>query len=130
MKLTEVEKILKESSQKDWIVDDETGSFTYKEDLNLRIERADYDTYSDFNEEWATSHPDKSAKKVDYTVKYGQSFVDRKNLVSVDGHRATLPMTESAISKNVSSEDVNFAKIIDTSSNVDEYIKRSGLTIK
>ncbi len=53
----EVKNILEQSSQDDWIVDDETGSFTYKNDLNLHIKRADYARYKWFNEPWAVCHP-------------------------------------------------------------------------
>lgn len=130
MNLEGVQKILATSSQDEWIVDDESGSFTYKNDLNLRIERADFDTYRSFNEPWATNHPDSSAKAEDFTVKYGASFVDKHTLVSVDGHRATLPMPESASSEYVSKEDVNFAKIVDIGGRVDEYLERSKLKVK
>ena len=46
MQLNDLKKILATSSQDEWIVDDETGSFTYKNDLNLRIERAEYEQRS------------------------------------------------------------------------------------
>ncbi len=130
MNLEDIQKILATSSQDEWIVDDESGSFTYKNDLNLRIERADFDTYRSFNEPWATNHPDSSAMAEDFTVKYGGSFVDKHTLVSVDGHRATLPMPESAGSEYVSKEDVNFAKIVDIGGRVDKYLRRSKLKVK
>ncbi|MFD3226491.1 hypothetical protein [Rahnella aceris] len=130
MKYNEVKKILAESTQSDWIIDDESGSFTYKDDLNLHIVRAPYDTYRYFNEKWATSHPDPKAVSVEFTVKYGNSFVDKQTLVSVDGHRATLPMPTSASDLSVKISDVNFAKIVDVGSRVDEYLKRSNIKIK
>lgn len=129
MKLTDVEGILATSSQDDWIVDDESGSFTYKNDLNLRIERADYDSFRPFNEPWAVNHPDPSAKAIEYTVKYGASFVEKQTLVSVDGHRATLPMPKSIDNLVVKKSDVNFAKIVNIGDQVDEYLKRSNLRI-
>jgi len=130
MRQKEVNNILATSSQNEWIVDDETGSFTYKDDLNLRIERAEYDKSNSFNEDWATGHPDSLAEKVNYTVKYGSSFIARKTLVSVDGGRATLPMPDVKTKKIVSSDDMNFAKIVDVGDRTDEYIERSGLTVQ
>ena len=130
MNLEEVKKILATSSQDEWVVDDESGSFTYKNDLNLRIERADFDTYRPFNEPWATKHPDSSAKAEDYTVKYGASFVDKHTLVSVDGHRAILPMPKSPNSEYVSKDEMNFAKIVDIGGRVDEYLERSNLKVE
>ncbi len=104
--------------------------FTYKNDLSLRIERADYDKSNNFNEDWATKHPDSQAKSVEYTVKYGSSFVARETLVSVDRGRATLPMPDVKTKKIVSSYDMNFAKIVDVGDRTDEYIERSGLTVQ
>lgn len=129
MKLTKVKEILTKSSQDDWIVDDETGSFTYKDDLNLHIQRAEYDSYREFNESWATSHPDPHAVVVEYVVKYGTSFVDKHMLVSVDGHRATLPMPKSENDLRVNSSNVNFAKIVNIGDRVDEYIERSKIRV-
>ena len=125
----DINNILATSSQDEWIVDDETGSFTYKNHLNLRIERAEYDKRNSFNEDWATQHPDPKAEKVEYTIKYGSSFVARKTLVSVDGGRATLPMPDVKTKKIVSKDDMNFAKIVDIGNRTDEYIERSGLTV-
>lgn len=130
MKLDDVKEILATSSQEDWIIDDESGSFTYKNDLNLHIERAEYDSYREFNEPWATSHPDRHAVAVDYVVKYGSSFVDKKMLVSVDGHRATLPLPKSMNDLSVKASDVNFAKIVNIGERVDEYLERSRLEVE
>lgn len=130
MKLDDVKEILATSSQEDWIIDDESGSFTYKNDLNLHIERAEYDSYREFNEPWATSHPDKHAVAVDYVVKYGSSFVDKKMLVSVDGHRATLPLPKAINDLSVKASDVNFAKIVNIGDRVDEYLERSRLKVE
>lgn len=130
MRLDDVKSILATSSQEDWIIDDESGSFTFKNDLNLRIERAEYDSFRDFNEPWATSHPDKHAVAVDYVVKYGSSFVDKKMLVSVDGHRATLPLPKSINNLCVKASDVNFAKIVNIGDTVDDYLKRSNIRIE
>ena len=129
MKIEEVKSILKNSTQNNWIVDDETGSFTYKDDLNLHIERAVFENYRDFNEPWAISHPDPKAVAVEYIVKYGSSFVDRQTLISVDGHRATLPMPKSTEDLRVSASEVNFARIVDVGGRVDEYLQRSNIKV-
>ena len=130
MKLAEVKDILATSSKEDWIVDDESGSFTYKDDLNLHIERADFETYRSFNEEWAISHPDPDARAVEYVVKYGSSFVEKHTLVTVDGFRATLPMPRSADDLRVDAAEANFAKIIDVGDRLEEYLGRSGIEVE
>lgn len=129
MKLDDVKNILATSPQDDWVVDDESGSFTYKNDLNLHIERADYESYRDFDEPWAKSHPDPKAVAVEYIVKYGSSFVEKHMLVSVDGHRATLPMPKSMNDLRVSASEANFARIVDIGDRVDEYLQRSNIKV-
>lgn len=129
MKLDDVKKILATSPQDDWVVDDESGSFTYKNDLNLHIERADYETYRDFDEPWAKGHPDPKAVTVEYVVKYGSSFVEKHMLVSVDGHRATLPMPKSMNDLRVRASEANFARIVDIGDRVDEYLQRSNIKV-
>lgn len=123
----EVKTILATSNQDDWTVDDESGTFAYKDDFNLQIIR---DDYREFNESWAVKHPDPSAYQVRYQVKYREAVIDRQYLVSVDGHRAELPMPESETVLRVKKSDVNFAKIVATGlDKVDEYLTRSGIEV-
>ncbi len=92
--------------------------------------RNDYDDYNSFNEPWAVRHPDSMRVLIQYTVHYGSSFVDKKNLGFRRWSSCNLPMPASATDLNVSSADVNFAKIVNIGDRVDEYIQRSGLTIQ
>lgn len=129
MKKREVDKILADSNSDDWIKDDETGNFTYKKDLNLRIEREAYEDHEEIEEEWAVDNPDSHAVSIRYTIKYNNSFVDRKALVSVDNHRALLPYPKSIDELVVTENAVNFAKIVSISDRVDEYIRSSNFEI-
>src|SRR5690554_2727896 len=129
MNHNDVKHILANSTKDEWITDDESGSFTYKKDLNLRIEGADDETFREFNEPWAVAHSDPNAKAVDYVVKYGSSFVEKRVLVSVDGYRATLPMPKSANDLRVIKSDVNFAKILDMGGRVEEYLSRTKIQV-
>lgn len=125
-----IDKILYESSQEDWIIDDELGVFTYKNDVSLCIEKAELDTHIDFNESWATNHPDKKATVTTYIIKYNRNFIERKTLVNVDGYRATLPMPKSIDDLVVTKEQVNFAKIVNIGNRVEEYLSRSDIRIE
>lgn len=128
MKYDEVENILASSSKDDWIVNDTLGTFTYKNDLNLRIERSPEDR--EFNEEWAKNFPDKNARAEDYKVFYNNSFVDEKMLVSVDGSRAILPLPKSESDLTVTAANVNFARIVNVGSQFDDYLSESNFSIK
>lgn len=128
MNYNDVENILATSKKDDWIINDTLGTFTYKEDLNLRIERSSEDR--EFNEEWARNFPDKNARAEDYKVFYNNSFVDEKMLVSVDGARATLPLPKSETDLTVTSANANFARIVNVGNQFDDYLKRSNFSIE
>ena len=131
MTYQELIAMIKNSSQSDWLFNDERGLYTYKNDLHLRIERRDIDHESDgfLGEKWATGHPDPTAYRVIYEVYYGASFVYERLLVSVDGHRATLPLPK--INSNiVSQDDFHFAKIVDQLNTLSEYMQRSNLRVE
>lgn len=125
MDYNKVENILATSKKEDWISNDELGTFTYKKDLNLHINRSPDDR--EFNEPWAKNFPDKNARAVDYKVFYNNSFVDEKMLISVDGARAVLPLPKSPDVLTVKKENVNFASIVDTGNQFSNYMERSGL---
>ncbi len=123
MDYNQVEVLLAESSGDDWIKNDELGVFTYKKDLSLRIERVAEDR--EFVEPWATKFPDKNARAIEYRVYYNNSFVDERLLVSVDGARAILPLPKSAKDLIVKKSNINFARIVNTGSLFDNYLKQS-----
>ena len=128
MTSNDVQNILMTTDSSNWIFNDEKGSYTYRDDLCLRIQRREYDFSQTFNEPWATNHSDSQAHRVEYDVFYNNSFVKNVSLVSVDGGRATIPMPVNVNSANIFLEDYRFAKIV-SPERLDEYIKRSGLII-
>lgn len=128
MKFDDVERIIRVSKSDDWISCEDKGSFTFREDLALRIQRRDIDFNSIFDEPWAKCHANTNAHKVIYDVFYNNSFVKTVTLVSVDGGRATIPMPEMFNFKTIMADDYHFAKIV-SPERLDEYIQRSGLII-
>lgn len=78
MKKREVDKILADSNSNDQIKDNETGNFTYKKDLSLRIEREAYEDQEEIKEPWAIDNPDSHLVSIRYTTKYNNSFVVEK----------------------------------------------------
>lgn len=131
MTYDEIKEILSNSTQDDWLIFDEEGTFTYKEDVNLHIERKEIDFERDKfeTEDWATDHPDPEAYKREFKVKYNNSLISVKTLVSVDGGRALLPLPDLS-TMGVKPEDYNFAKIVDLHREVDKYLKSSGLHVE
>lgn len=124
-------KIIEESNREDWIQNDVDGvcETVYKEDLNLRfIDDTSYNR-GDFNEKWATRHPDPHATKHDIRLYYGQSCFASIPVVSVDGGRASIPYPDRKTCE-ISPRDYKIAQIaVMGNSQLDEYIKSSRLTV-
>lgn len=131
MTYDELLSIIDESEKDDWVFSDERGVYTFKHDLNVRIERRDIDHDSDkfHGEHWATNHPDPNAYRVTYDIYYGASFVKEVLMVSVDGHRATLPIPERKTLK-VKAQDYSFAQVVDQLGTLEEYMRRAGLEVE
>lgn len=131
MTYDELMVIIDESEREDWLFSDERGIYTFKHNLNVRIERREIDNEWDkfTGEDWATKHPDSTAYRVTYEIYYGASFVKEVLMVSVDGHRATLPLPDRKTLK-VSAQDYSFAQIVDQLGTLEEYMQRSGLEVE
>ncbi|NOS76865.1 MAG: hypothetical protein HOP35_02865 [Nitrospira sp.] len=107
-----------------------------KTDVNLRLEM----TYADggiqrefFKADWANRHPDPSATGYWCDIYYGSTQVFRTILVSVDGGRALLPVPRQQGVEGKMTEvllyDYRIAQLFDSLGTVDEYMRRSGLSI-
>lgn len=93
MQYQEIQRMLMQSDPKnDWkspSSDFGEEVWFYRHDVNLRIERVDYDSDGEtFDERWATKHPDPRAERCYYGIWYGNTLIDQVMLVAVDGWRA------------------------------------------
>lgn len=129
MTYTELMTTIRESDVEDWRHSDIQGIFTHRLDLDIRIERCEpLEHELDFKEEWANCHPDSSASRCYFDIFYRSSWVETFMLVSVDGHRATLPLPKAG-TKTVSVDAYRLAAQVDTDGTLDEYMQRSGLEV-
>jgi len=87
--------ILESDPKDDWNVQQigQIQSSIFKHNVNLRIQ-VNYDDdgvhAENFNESWATKHPDSHATSYYCDIYYGTSLIEQKIVVSVDGGRAIL----------------------------------------
>ena len=88
-----------------------------------------YDEHKPFHEDWATNHPDRNARSVNYYLYYGESLIKRFELVYVDGYRALLPVPNYE-TKHISRTDYQFSRLVNSSIKMlNEYIVRSRLVV-
>lgn len=121
------------NAPEDWkYVEVESGkevAFLLK-DVDLRIESSLTDEHIDnesFLEKWANRFPDPSASSRFYDLYYRNTLLHRFILVSVDGHRAKLPLPEPG-GMTVLQSTYKVAEIFD-SYGLRDYFPRSGLEL-
>ena len=83
----------------------------------------------DFKEPWANKHPDPTANSYWYDLSYNGALIERFILVSVDGARAELPLPDR---NTLEAEPLIYkvAEIFDELNTLEEYMKRSGLSVR
>jgi hypothetical protein len=87
-----------------------------------------------FQEPWASRHPDPNATSYWCYLYYDSALIDRYVLVSVDGGRALIPLPRQHIGNEIYPSgitDLEFqiGKIHDYLETFDEYMERCGLTM-
>lgn len=117
------------TSANDWAYNDERGIFVLRSDVDIRIVRKSDEEDREFDEDWATNHPDRKAYRVTYEIYYRASFIDEFLLVAVDGGRAELPLP-ALPSKVIPRKKYLEARAVDHQGRLDEYISRSKLTVE
>ena len=115
-----------------WIKTNWAEEAFLKEDPRLRI-RVRWDNEGKHNdnyqEKWANKYPDPSASSFWYDLSNDGALIERFILVSVDGARAELPLPDIN-SLEVKPLPYKIAQIFDELNTLDEYMRRSGLTVK
>lgn len=118
----------------DWhgISSDWSSEYFLKEDPRLRFRAKFTDDgvqNDDFKEEWANCHPDTHAVGYWHDLYYDGAFINRIILVAVDGARAMLPVPDYR-TKKIKEFDYRVAQIHDLLGTLDDYIRRSKLTLE
>jgi len=96
--LTDVQSIVAESDPADWIPFSEMGTWTYSEDVDLRIQRHDQ-LESNLQLQW-TRHLQGTTQTFSYLVYYGSSPVEYHTIASVDDFRAHIPLPRQPTEEN------------------------------
>lgn len=134
MTIEEIWKMVENSNPEDWQENhagDGRTEIVFKNDVNLRfVDDLDYEAMENFNEEWATKHPDSHASKHELQLYYGASLIENIPVVSVDGGRARLPYPDAATHTQIPFRYYKAAQIGSQGNNlIDDYVRRSGLKV-
>jgi hypothetical protein len=130
MTYDELMEVLRRAIPQDWLYNKHKGVFTYKHDLDIRIEREPSRGEEDaYLEHWACPAPDSKALKVHYSLYYRSSLVEQFTLVEVEDGEAQLPMPHHGITLTISSKDYALAKAVNVTGRLDEYLERCDVKV-
>lgn len=134
-----IERVILESDATvDWNKHNDMAKsvFSYARDMNLRFEMLNDGRgvqCADFREPWANKFPDGSATGYWCDLYYGSTQIARYVLVAVDGARAMLPIPKKGAPGERPTQvlllEYKVAQIHDTLGNLDDYMRRAGLTV-
>ena len=88
--LDDVQERISGSDHGEWIPFTDMGTWTYRDDVQLRIQRYEQ-LDSNFQAAW-TQHLQATSQSFGYVVYYGDSPVEYHTIVSVDNFRAHIPL--------------------------------------
>jgi len=92
--LDDVRETITGTEHGEWIPFNEMGTWTYRDDVSLRIQRYEQ-LDSNFQAPW-TQHLQSTSQSFGYVVYYGNSPVEYHTIVSVDNFRAHIPLPRQA----------------------------------
>jgi len=118
------------SKHEDWNFFEDKCMCVLKSNHKVKIGWGNYDERREFHEEWAISHPDKNAYLYDYCIYNGDDELKHLSLISIDGHRAILPIPR--INTNiVCREDYLLSRLFNVRiETLNDYMRRSKLVVE
>jgi hypothetical protein len=91
--LDDVRETVRGTDHGEWIPFNEMGTWTYRDDVHLRIQRYEQ-LDANFQAPW-TQHLQATSQSFGYVVYYGNSPVEYHTIVSVDNFRAHIPLPQT-----------------------------------
>ena len=128
MTYDELLETLHRSVSGDWLYHKQNGVFTFRHNLDVRVEKATFPKKDDsYKESWACRLSDSKARKVVYDLYFRNSVVERFTLISVDGGAAEIPVPKHGLGLVISSKDYAVAQVVNRKGQLDEYLDRCGI---
>jgi hypothetical protein len=120
------------STEEDWLYDDEIGKFVFRNDIRISIQ-SDRSVSSEderFYEEWATNFPDPNAYRKKYFLQFNECTISTFYTVEVDGYRCAIPYPRLE-DMTITRQQYNIGRIVNSihGYSFDEYLRSAGITI-
>lgn len=96
--LGEIRSNVEESNPGEWIPFPDMGTWTYRDEVELRIQRYEQ-LDSNFQEPW-TQHLQATSQSYGYVIYYSDSPVEYHEIASVDNFRAHIPLPQPPAGPN------------------------------
>lgn len=120
------------STEDDWLYDDEIGKFVYRNDIRISIQSDRSESFGDerFYESWATNFPDENARRQKHFFQFNDCVIDTFYAVLVDGSRSAIPYPNLE-GLTITEEQYNVGRIINGihGYNFDEYLSSAGIAV-
>lgn len=131
--LADVQRLIDDSSPADWIHFSDMGTWTYRDDVRLRIQRHNQ-LEENLQTPW-TQHLQATSQSFSYLVYYGSSPVEYHAIASVDNYRAHVPYPQQPSNPNqpytIDEYQATIGRIITGNEETFRaYLKNTGIQIR
>jgi len=136
----EILEIVYSSSPDEWEYRDSEGTYTYKNNTDIRLKDEDYQSRNDFDEPWVHNYSNSTAYRRFLYIYYRSSLIDKKTIIQADETRVFIPLpTASDLTitqdENKLGKIINYNKIIDGPrgnhiQKYERYLDQGGITVQ
>lgn len=139
MTTNDIRRIVYESEPEDWDYQDSDGLYTFRGNVNLRLEDEDYQNRVDFDEPWVRKYSNPTAYRRTISIYYNSTLIDKETIIQADEYRVFIPIP-TPTSHTITSDQYQLGKIINYSKEIDgprgdhieefdEYLRIGGITM-
>jgi hypothetical protein len=131
--LETIQSMIGDSMPADWIPFADMGTWTYRDDVKLRLQR--HEQLNDNLQTQWTQHLQGNSQNFSYLVYYGDSPVEYHTIASVDNFRAHIPMPRQPSGPNqpytISQYQATLGRIITGDEDMfQSYLNNTGVQIR
>ncbi len=128
MTVIKIPEVINSSPIDDWELEPKTGNFRHKVLEDLGIVRVTGLFKNHENGFWETYCETDTSKIIEYVIIYGDKTIAQYSFVELKDSTIVLPLPRLG-TKDISIDQLNLSKIINTKTSIDDLIKQAKLKI-